>query len=56
MDEKQVGLLNWMYNFIYVEMKMNYGGKFIDSDIVKVQEAIERRFPEYKDEIIKPFV
>lgn len=56
MDKKQIGLLNWMYNFIHIEIMYNHRGNFIESDIIKLQEAIERRFPDYKDEIVKRFV
>lgn len=54
MDEKQIRLLNWLYNFAIVEM-MTQPDKFLETDQVKLKEAIERRFPVYVNEITKPF-
>ncbi len=54
MDEKQVNLIHWLYNFAIVEMA-SQPDKFLESDQFKLREAIERRFPEYVDEITKPF-
>lgn len=55
MDEKQIILIHWLYNFSIVEMK-SQPDKFLESDQIKLKEAVERRFPKHANEITKPFV
>lgn len=54
MNEKQIGFIHWMYNFAITEMKLQ-PGKFLESDQIKLKEAVERRFPEYVEQITKEF-
>lgn len=54
MNDKQIYLIHWLYNFAITEMKLNQD-KFMESDEEMLKEAIERRFPEYVDDITKPF-
>ena len=54
MNDKQINLIHWLYNFAIVEM-LAQPDKFLDSDQTKLKEAIERRFPDYASEITKPF-
>jgi hypothetical protein len=54
LSKEQIRLVNWMYNFSIVEMKIQ-PEKFLESDQIKLRESVERRFPEYAEEIIKEF-
>ena len=54
MNDKQVNLIHWLYNFAITEMKLK-SDKFMESDERLLKEAIERRFPEYAEDITKPF-
>lgn len=54
MNEKQIYLIHWLYNFAIVEM-MAQPNKFLKTDQAKLKEAVERRFPDYAEKITKQF-
>ncbi len=54
MDEKQVNLIHWLYHFARIEM-IAQPDKFLETDQIQLREAIERRFPEYANQITRPF-
>ncbi len=54
MDEKQIRLINWMYN-MNVICFMERNDVHTQEDIRKLREAVMRRFPENWFDIVKPF-
>lgn len=50
LDEKQIGLISWMYNFSIVEM-VSQPDKYNARDQELLWEAVMRRFPAYVDQI-----